>query len=314
MTRILLVLLVPVFIVACKGKGGSASVQMKTLGDSAGYALGVDLASNLKEQKMAGMNFGLTLHAMEEVMTGKTTLFPVQASGMILQQYAMQAQAGMGDTTNRGSLEAKIDGNVAKLSSLADSAGYAMGVNIGNTLKMNGMTDLNRDLMKTAIRQVLNGDSLALQPQACVPILNSYMTQKQEGKVEEQMKEGAAFLEKNGKRPEVKTTASGLQYEVLKEGNGPKPTTSDIFVAHYQGTLLDGTEFDGSLKRGQPLEMPVNQVVPGWIEGLQLMPKGSKYKFYVPYELGYGRQGNPPGIPGGATLIFEIELLDIKKP
>ena len=314
MTRLLLVLLVPVTFAACKGKGSDAAVEMKTLGDSAGYALGIDLASNLKDQKMAGLNFGLCLHAVEEIMSGKTTLFPIQASSMILQQFAMQAQAGLGDTTNRGSMEVKMENNAPKLSSLADSAGYAMGVNIGSTLKLNGMTDLNRDLMKKAIMQVLSGDSLALNPQACVPILNTYMSKMQESKVEEQLKEGAAFLEKNGKRPEVKTTASGLQYEVLKEGNGPKPAASDIFVAHYQGTLLDGTEFDGSLKRGQPLEMPVSQVVPGWVEGLQLMPKGSKYKFYVPSELGYGRQGNPPSIPGGATLIFEIELLDIKKP
>lgn len=314
MTRILLVLLVPVLIAACNGKGGSASVQMKTLGDSAGYALGVNLAGNLKQQKMAGMNFGLTLHAMEEVMAGKTTQFPMEAAGMILQQYAMQSQTGLGDTSNRGSLEAKIQNDVPQLTSLADSAGYAMGINLGTTLKMNQMADLNRDLMKKAIGQVLNNDSVSLKPDLCIEILNKYMIKKQEGVLEAHLKEGADFLEKNGKRPEVKTTASGLQYEIITEGTGPKPALTDIFVVNYKGTMLDGTVVDSSEKHGQPLEYGVNQVVPGWTEGLQLMPKGSKYKFYIKSDLGYGNQGNPPTIPGGATLIFEIELLDIKKP
>lgn len=313
MTRILLVLLLPVLIAACNGKGGSASVQMKTLGDSAGYALGVNLAGNLKQQKMAGMNFGLTLHAMEEVMEGKTTQFPIEAAGMVLQQYAMISQTGMGDTTNRGSLEAKIENDVPQLTSLADSAGYAMGLNLGTTLKMNKMADLNRDLMKKAIGQILNNDSVSLKPDDCIDILNRYMAKKQEDVVAAQQKEGAEFLEKNGQRPEVKTTASGLQYEVIKEGTGPKPGINDIFVVNYKGMLLDGTEFGSSEKHGQPLEYGVNEVVAGWIEGLQLMSKGSKYKFYIKSDLAYGNQGNPPTIPGGATLVFEIELLDIKK-
>lgn len=315
MTRILLVLLVPVLLVACKGSGNEASANLKTIADSAGYALGVDLAGSLKREKMAAMNFGLVTVAVEEVLQDKTTLFPFQTAGMVMQQYAMMTQLGLGDTSNKPTFEVKMVDNKPQLTNAADSLGYAMGVNIGNRLKFSGMSDLNVEMMKTGIRQVLNGDSLAIKPENCVEVLNNFMRRGQDKvneNVEKTIKEGEEFLAKNGQRPEVKTTATGLQYEVLKDATGPKPTTQDVFVAHYRGTLLNGNEFDSSIG-GEPLEMGVSEVIAGWIEGLQLMSKGSKYKFWVPYNLGYGRQGSP-AIPGGSVLVFEIELLDFKKP
>ncbi len=312
MRRLLIAFCLPVAIVACKGKGGSGSSEMKTLADSAGYALGVDFVSNMKTQNMAGINFGLMMHSINEVLEGKTPSFTLEESAPVIQKYVLQAQANAG-APQAGTMEATIKDNKAVFATLADSVGYAMGLNIGNTLKVSNMGNINRDLMKVAISDVLKGDSLAIKPQDCPAILNNFYSKSSEAGIEINIKAGEEFLKKNAERPEVKTTPSGLQYEVITEGTGPKPTANDIFVAHYRGTLLDGTEFDGSLKRGQPLEMPVSQVVPGWIEGLQLMPKGSKYKFYLPYALGYGRQGNPPAIPGGSALIFEIELLDIKK-
>jgi len=123
---------------------------------------------------------------------------------------------------------------------------------------------------------------------------------------------GEKFLAENKKRPEVKTTASGLQYEVIKEGNGIRPTEDDSVTCHYAGTLLNGTEFDNSYKRGEPITFNLRGVIPGWTEGLQHMTIGSKYKLYIPYQLGYGIQGSGP-IPGGAVLIFDVELLDVKK-
>ena len=123
---------------------------------------------------------------------------------------------------------------------------------------------------------------------------------------------GNAFLANNKKRAGVKTTASGIQYEVLKDAQGAKPKATDTVVVNYRGTLINGTEFDASARTGKPIEFPLNRVIRGWTEGLQLMPVGSKYKFYIPYNLGYGLNG-PGQIPGGATLIFEVELLDIKK-
>ena len=125
--------------------------------------------------------------------------------------------------------------------------------------------------------------------------------------------EGEAFLAENGKRPEVTTTASGLQYEVIEMGDGAKPTASSTVKVHYRGTLLDGTVFDSSYDRGEPISFPLNGVIRGWTEGLQLMPVGSKFKFYIPYDLAYGERGAGQVIGPYETLIFEVELLNIEK-
>ena len=125
--------------------------------------------------------------------------------------------------------------------------------------------------------------------------------------------EGEAFLAKNKERKEVTTTVSGLQYEVITPGTGPKPKATDTVKVHYQGTLLDGTEFDSSYKRNEPVSFPLGKVIPGWTEGLQLMPTGAKYRFFIPADLAYGKRGAPPKIGGDATLKFEVELLEIVK-
>ena len=124
---------------------------------------------------------------------------------------------------------------------------------------------------------------------------------------------GKAYLEENGKKEGVKTTSSGLQYKVLKQGEGKTPKASDTVSVHYRGTLLDGTEFDSSIKRGEPAEFPLNRVIKGWTEGVQLMKEGSKYQFVIPPQLAYGESGTPGGPIGpNATLIFEVELLKVK--
>ena len=157
------------------------------------------------------------------------------------------------------------------------------------------------------------GKQPLLNEEAVNMCVNKLMNEVQESKSKPTIEAGKAFLEKNKSKPGVKTTASGLQYEVITEGTGIKPTTVDTFVAHYRGTLLDGTEFDASYNRGQPLVYPVTGVIRGWTEGLQLMAVGSKYKFYIPYNLAYGTNDNG-AIPGGSMLIFELDLLDVKKP
>jgi FKBP-type peptidyl-prolyl cis-trans isomerase FklB len=140
----------------------------------------------------------------------------------------------------------------------------------------------------------------------------TYINKVQEQKVKPSIEAGEKFLQENKKRSGVITTASGLEYEVLKQGTGPKPAAEDSVVCHYKGSLLDGTVFDDSYSRGEPVTFQLNQVIKGWTEALQLMPVGSKYKLFIPYQLAYGTQDNGP-IPGGSVLIFEVELLDVKK-
>lgn len=198
------------------------------------------------------------------------------------------------------------------LKSLNDSASYAIGLSVANFYKQQGVTSMNTALVAKAIGDVYGKKPTLIDDQLANVIMNKLMMQIQADKSKPNIEAGKAFLEKNKKRPEVKTTESGLQYEVIREGTGPKPAAVDTFVCNYKGTLIDGKEFDNSYTRGQPLVLPVGSVIRGWTEGLQLMPVGSKYKFYIPYDLAYGLFDNPP-IPGGSMLIFEVELLDIKK-
>jgi FKBP-type peptidyl-prolyl cis-trans isomerase FklB len=185
-------------------------------------------------------------------------------------------------------------------------------MSVGNYYKRQGITNLNAALVSKAIEDVLTGKPGVLDDGSASVVLNTYITSKNAEKAKGFVEAGAKFLAENKTRPGVKTTASGLQYEVLTEGTGVKPSATDNVTCNYKGTLLDGTEFDNSFKRGQPATFSLTQVVAGWTEGLQLMSTGSKYKFWVPYNLGYGINGRP-GIPGGALLVFEIELLEVKK-
>ncbi|RYY61474.1 MAG: FKBP-type peptidyl-prolyl cis-trans isomerase [Chitinophagaceae bacterium] len=198
------------------------------------------------------------------------------------------------------------------LKNLNDSASYAIGISVASFYQQQGIKQLNTALVSRAINDVMGNKTKLIDEASANAVMNQVMSKMQEDKSKPAIDSGIAFLARNKQRPEVKTTASGLQYEVLRQGDGVKPTAVDTFVAHYRGTLLDGTEFDASYGRGEPLRMPLRQVIPGWIEGLQLMPVGSKYRFWVPYNLAYGAFDNGP-IPGGSTLAFEIELLDVKK-
>jgi FKBP-type peptidyl-prolyl cis-trans isomerase len=198
------------------------------------------------------------------------------------------------------------------LKTLNDSASYAIGLSMASFYKQQGITNLNAALITKACNDVYNNKPTLLNEGSANEIMNRVMTKIQEDKSKPTIEAGKAFLAENKKKPGVKTTASGLQYEVITEGTGIKPTAMDTFVCHYRGTLLNGTQFDASYDRGQPLVMAMTSVIKGWTEGLSLMPVGSKYKFYIPHTLGYGSFDNG-AIPGGSTLVFEVELLDVKK-
>ncbi|HTP67556.1 MAG TPA: FKBP-type peptidyl-prolyl cis-trans isomerase [Dongiaceae bacterium] len=201
-----------------------------------------------------------------------------------------------------------------------DKASYAIGVNIGRSMKKDSV-DVDPDVIARGLKDVFADKKLLLtdeEAQAALSTLKNDMQKKQQEEyqaaVDKNKKEGDAFLAVNKAKPGVVTTASGLQYKIVQEGTGPKPTAADTVVCNYKGTLVDGTEFDSSYKRGQPATFPVGQVIKGWTEALQLMPVGSKWEIVIPPSLGYGERGTPNGGPIGpnSTLIFEVELVSIQ--
>ncbi len=205
-----------------------------------------------------------------------------------------------------------------KLESQKDKASYLIGRNIGESIKSDDL-DLNIDVLVAALKGAMEGKDSRINDEEANKIMTEFQNTVREAKMakakaeaEKNAAEAKKFLEENGKREGVTTTESGLQYEVIKKGEGAKPKATDTVSVHYHGTLLDGTVFDSSVDRGTPAEFPLNRVIKGWTEGLQLMPVGSKWKFTIPADLAYGEAGSPPKIGPGSTLVFEVELLEIK--
>jgi FKBP-type peptidyl-prolyl cis-trans isomerase FkpA/FKBP-type peptidyl-prolyl cis-trans isomerase FklB len=212
------------------------------------------------------------------------------------------------------------DKSIPGLATEKEQVSYMIGLDMARSLEP-VKDEIDLDTLNKALKTALAGEKSLLdekQAQAIRETFGQKMQAKQIAdmlaKAKNNLTEGQAFLAANGKKPNVKTTASGLQYEVLTEGAGPKPKTTDAVSAHYKGSLLDGKTFDSSYDRGQPATFVLTQVVPGWQEGITLMPVGSKYRFWLPANLGYGEKGTPGGPIGpNATLVFEVELLDIVK-
>lgn len=203
-----------------------------------------------------------------------------------------------------------------ELKTQKDSISYAFGMDIGNNLSSNPAYGdfIDIDVLAMGMVDSYKGAS-KLSQEDYQKLIRTFQTmlQEEQAKAAEAAKvDQMAFLEENAKRPEVKTTPSGLQYEVLREGTGKMPAATQTVKVHYTGMLIDGTVFDSSVQRGEPIEFALNRVIPGWTEGLQLMKEGAKYKLFIPSELGYGDKGAGANIPGGATLIFEVELLEVK--
>lgn len=206
-----------------------------------------------------------------------------------------------------------------ELKSKQDSVSYSIGVNIGKDLKTNEL-DINPEILGQALMKAYKGDSIQLSESDMTQIMMSFQqemmnaqAEKAKAQSETARKEGENFLAENKKKPGVVTTKSGLQYKVLKSANGPSPKETDQVKTHYIGKLIDGTEFDNSVKRGEPAVFPLNGVIKGWTEALKLMKVGEKFELYIPAELAYGDQGAGGVIPPGATLIFEVELIEIVK-
>lgn len=199
-----------------------------------------------------------------------------------------------------------------------DKLSYALGIGIGRQLAQMGADSLNIDDFAQAIKDIIGGQSLQVSDSEAQQLVNSFF-QEQEAKQRAAAAEkgkavkeaGEKFLAENAKKDGIITLPSGLQYQVLKEGNGKSPKATDRVKCHYEGTLIDGTMFDSSIQRGEPAVFGLNQVIAGWTEGVQLMQEGAKYRFFIPYNLGYGEHGAGASIPPFAALVFDVELIEV---
>jgi FKBP-type peptidyl-prolyl cis-trans isomerase FklB len=235
-----------------------------------------------------------------------------KAIGLVLGAFALGACDKI--DTGGGSKELKTD---------KDKVSYGIGMDIGRTLKTQslGAEDLDLNKLRQGMQDALAGNKSLLSDSALSQVMMGFqqkMMAKQDSlnkkKGEENLKAGEAFLAKNGKDSGVVTTPTGLQYKILKAGTGKVPDSTSTVTVNYAGTLLDGTEFDSSIKRGQPATFPVTGVIPGWTEALTKMPVGSKWKLWIPAKLAYGDTKRGPTITPNSTLVFEVELLSINEP
>jgi FKBP-type peptidyl-prolyl cis-trans isomerase FklB len=204
-----------------------------------------------------------------------------------------------------------------ELKTPAQKASYGIGLNMGKSLAQEGMDDLDSQAVAQGIEDAIGKKEQRLKDEELAEAFGFLQKRSEERMAklnEESAKAGKTFLAENGKREGVVTTDSGLQYEVLTKADGAQPKATDVVTVHYEGKLTDGSVFDSSIQRGSPIDLPVSGVIPGWVEGLQLMHVGEKYKLYIPSELAYGAQSPSPAIPANSVLVFDLELLAIKDP
>lgn len=188
---------------------------------------------------------------------------------------------------------------------------YALGLGIGQQLKSMNIEDFSIEDFTKSISDVMSGKETAISSREAQAMLNEYFQKKEKEQAQTAIAEGKVYLEENAKRDGVTQTKSGLQYEILTEGTGKSPKATDTVRCHYEGRLLDGTVFDSSYKRGEPADFGLNQVIPGWTEGVQLMKEGAKFRFHIPYLLAYGERGAGAQIPPYSTLVFDVELIKV---
>ena len=188
---------------------------------------------------------------------------------------------------------------------------YAIGLGIGHQLKNMNIEDFSIEDFTKSITDVMSGNPTEMTSREAQTMLNSYFQKKEQAESDKAKAEGKAYLDANAEKEGVCVTKSGLQYEVLQEGSGKSPKATDTVRCHYEGRLINGTVFDSSYQRNEPADFGLNQVITGWTEGLQLMKEGAKYRFTIPYMLGYGERGAGGSIPGYSTLIFDVELINV---
>jgi len=230
----------------------------------------------------------------------KKILIPILTLTLLVSSHAMQAQ------------KRNKKKNMTKVETKIDSLSYALGVMIGENFRLQELNGLNLDVFNDAMNKSYNQEKTMMTQEEANILIQNHMNSMKNESGTKNLADGQAFLDENKTKEGVITTESGLQYKILKEGEGENPTVNNKVKVHYTGTLINGTVFDSSVERGEPIVFGVSQVIPGWTEGLQLMRPGSKYMFYIPSNLAYGERGAGETIGPNTTLIFEVDLLEIQ--
>lgn len=281
---------------------------LKNLDDSVGYCVGISVANFYRQMGAKKLNTLLVSRGINDRLANKQLLIDSISSNTVMNQYLSLLQQAPAKTT----VKTVVKPSKALLKNFDDSACYSVGINVANFYKEMGVKKLNTTLVSRGITDLFGKKKSLVDSASINTVMNNYLTLLQQEKSKGIIKAGEDFLAVNKNKPGVLVTASGLQYEILRDSAGLKPTANDDVTCHYRGTFIDGSGFDNSYDRGEPITFNLRGVIPGWTEGLQLMSVGSKYKFYVPYTLGYGAF-DYMSIPGGSMLIFEVELLAVIK-
>jgi len=274
---------------------------LKDLRDSASYTAGIHIVNRYRSQNIYNFNSLMVSKAVNDAQASK----PLWVSNQDADRVVLAYQSVLMNSKPGG----KIDPDPAT-KALCDSASYAAGVYLVSFFRDFDIVNFNSTIISKAIDDLQSNKKPLLRDSLANMVAMRYQYKLQEVKNKPNIDAGKKFLAENKKRPTVKVTKSGLQYEIIAEGKGPKPTLKDKVSCHYTGAYIDGTEFNNSYKMGGPISFDVTGVIKGWTEALQMMPVGSKWKLYVPYTLGYG-PGQYQAIPGGSALVFEIDLLGI---
>lgn len=249
--------------------------------------------------KLANLHFILKFNNLKKIKTMKIKNLLLLITGSVI----ILSSCGQTMTGN------------AKIKTDLDTLSYALGADIGHSLKNLSISEINYDAFFNGLSDVFEEKDLKVDEEKIKPYINNYITKLRTEKAAKNLEEGKAFLEENKKKEGVIVTESGLQYEIITEGTGKSPGATDVVRCHYHGTLINDTVFDSSVERGDTAEFALNRVIPGWTEGLQLMKEGAKYKFYIPTELAYGQRVRPGGVlEANMALIFEVELFEVKAP